>query len=69
MLKNVQTKLSVWHRVGVGAFAMLVIILSIAAGLLTRKSAVAQDHAPTRGVIGEYPAAYLEECQAVYPAE
>lgn len=55
MSGNVQTNLSMWHRVAVCAIATLVIVLSIAAGLLARTSAVAQNKAPDRGVIEGVP--------------
>lgn len=52
MSRNIQTNLSMWHRAAVCSIATLVIVLSFAAGLLTRTSAVAQNKAPDRGVIG-----------------
>jgi hypothetical protein len=54
MSRNVQTNLSMWHRVAVCSIATLVIVLSIAAGLLTRTGAVAQNK-PDRGIIGGVP--------------
>lgn len=55
MSGNVQTNLSMWHRVAVCSIATLVVVLSIAAGLLTRTSAVAQNKAPDRGIIEGVP--------------
>lgn len=55
MSRNIQTNLSMWHRVAVCSIATLVIVFSIAAGLLTRTSAVAQNKAPDRGVTGGVP--------------
>lgn len=57
MSRNIQTSLSMWHRVAVCSIATLVIVLSIAAGLLTRTSAVAQNKETDRGVIAGVPGA------------
>src|SRR5262249_13948442 len=45
-------KLTIWHRLTIGAMAGLVIVLSIAAGLLSREGAAAPSQRPREGVIG-----------------
>jgi TonB family protein len=55
MSTNVQVKLSVWHRVAIGSIAALVIVLSMAAGLITREGASAQSAKPREGPAGGVP--------------
>jgi TonB family protein len=55
MSRNVQVNLTVWHRTAIGSIAALVMVLSMAPGLLTREEVRAQSRKPPEGVVGGIP--------------
>jgi TonB family protein len=55
MSSNVQAKLSMWQRAAIGSVAVLVVVLSLAAGLLTHAGVSAQGKKPSEGVIRGVP--------------